>query len=133
MNPRGDLETDIYSLDLADGGFLTITDTMLPPDLNVESGATELLDSSVSRIVQSASGKLHYTRDVVVAGYTAREFEADVPTAAVAGGGRLRARVLLAGTRLYEVIGVVPNRRTADSELSHFLDSFTLREPRRTN
>lgn len=131
-NPRGNLETDIYSLDLAGGGFLTITDAVLPPGLNLDADATETFESSIARIVESASGRVLYSRDVTISGYAAREVDVDVPTSVVEGGGRLRARVVLAGPRLYELIGVVPNRRTAEVELAHFLDSFTLREPRKT-
>lgn len=130
-NPRGNLETDIYSMDLAGGGFLTITDAVLPPGLNLEADATETLESSLARIVESASGRVLYSRDVTISGYRAREVDVDVPTSVVDGGGRLRARVVLAGPRLYELIGVVPNRRTAEVELAHFLDSFSLREPRK--
>ncbi len=131
-NPRGNLETDIYSLDLAGGGFLTITDAVLPPGLNLEAGAAEMLESSLARIVESASGRVLYSRDVTISGYAAREVDVEVPTSVVEGGGRLRARVVLAGPRLYEHIGVLPNRRTAEVELAHFLDSFTLREARKT-
>ena len=130
-NPRGNLPTDIYSLDLADGGFLTITDAVLPSGLNLEAGAQEMLDSSIDRIVESASGRMLYTREVTISGYTAREVDVDVPTSVVNGGGRLRARVVLAGPRLYEIVGVLPNRKTAEVELAHFLESFTLREPRK--
>lgn len=133
MNPRGNIETDIYSLDLAEGGFLTITDGVMPPGIDIESGAKEIIDSSVGRIVESASARVRYTRDITIAGYAAREIDAEVPTAAVPGGGRLRARVVLVGTRLYELIGIVPNRQTAEAELDHFLNSFTLREVRKTN
>ena len=131
-NPGGNLETDIYSLDLAGGGFLTITDAVLPSGLDLEAGSAEMLESSMARIVESASGRLLYSRDVTISGYAAREVDVEVPTSVVEGGGRLRARVVLAGPRMYELIGVVPKRRTAEVELAHFLDSFTLRVPRKT-
>ena len=130
-NPRGNLETDIYSLDLAGGGFLTITDSVLPPGLNLEADAAETLESSLARIVESASGRVLYARDVTISGYPAREVDVEVPTSVIEGGGRLRARAVRAGPRLYELIGVVPNRRTAEVELAHFLDSFTLRDQRK--
>ena len=131
-NPGGNLETDIYSLDLAGGGFLTITDAVLPSGLDLEAGSAEMLESSMARIVESASGRLLYSRDVTISGYAAREVDVEVPTSIIEGGGRLRARVVLAGPRMYELIGVVPKRRTAEVELAHFLDSFTIRAPRKT-
>lgn len=122
--PTGDLETDVYSLDLPDQGFITITDTVMPLGANGRTGVADILKSSVGRIVESSSGQVVYNRDVVVAGYPGREVEVDVPTAAVESGGRLRARSVVVGTHLYELICVMPNRLTANEEFNHFLDSF---------
>lgn len=127
-NPRGNLETDIYTLDVPGGGFYTVTDAVMPPGLDLTSGLDEILDSSADRIVESASGRLLYKRNVSVAGYAGREVEVEIPSAAVEGGGRLRARVVLVGERLYELIAVTPDRRSADAEREYFLDSFTIRK-----
>lgn len=126
----GDLETDVYALDFPDGGFVTITDTVVPLGMNARDGAGAIVDNSVDRIIASASGQQVYNRGVVVAGYAGREIELDLPTAVVETGGRLRARVFVAGTHLFELICVVPNRLSANDELNHFLDSFALRQAR---
>lgn len=125
--PAGDFETDVFALDLPDGGFITITDTAIPFGSGGNSNAGGILDSSVARIVESASGHIVYTRDVIVSGFAGKEVEVDVPTAAIASGGRLRARTVVAGSHLYELICVLPNRLTANEEMNHFLDSFVLR------
>ena len=118
------VESDVYVVELPDGGFFTVVESTLPRNIDDKGGAGEILESSCARLVESASGTELGRKEITLGPHKGREVEATVPDSEVPGGGSLRARVYLARPRLFEVIVIVPRGDVQSSSVTKFLDSF---------
>lgn len=125
-NPNGAVETNVYTYDKPEGGFYSVVDSTLPSRPSSDQEAAAVLDSACDRVVGSASARQTERQVIFISGNAGRQVTAEVPESAVAGGAALRARVYLVGTKLYEVIAVVP-KAEADAA-ARFLDSFEVNQ-----
>jgi hypothetical protein len=84
----------------------------------------ELLAAARDALVRNIGGRITAEREVSVDGASGQEFYAD---GSMGGQSmRLAARVLVSGTRFYQVVCVGRTERMADADLALFLDSFHL-------
>jgi hypothetical protein len=128
-NESGSFEMNVYTLVLDGGGFFTVAESKLPPNVDTKDGADAVLDSACDRVVASASARLVAKQTIFLSGHAGRQIEANVPESAVAGGATLRGRVYLVGGRLYELAAVVPRPAASAAATNRFLDSFEVKEP----
>lgn len=91
--------------------------------------AEAVLAAARDDVVAQARGKLGEDRPVTSGDVPGREFRFEIPRQVAAGGAVGRARVFLAGKRVYEVVAV---QSTADATVDpggpgRFLDSFRIK------
>lgn len=127
-NESGTLETNVYTYVLPDGGFYTVVDAALPQNFDAKQGTAVALDSACDQVAGSADARLVSKEKVFLGRHEGRQIEAEVPESAVAGGGIMRGRIYLAGSRLYEVVAVVPKAAASSPSIARFLDSFEVKE-----
>jgi hypothetical protein len=122
----GGIPSWLFTVESANGAYtVSVIDIPLPPE-KITAGSDELLDEAKSDLLRSVNGTQTKGSSVTLAGkYPGRAFTA---TAAGRRPGVMRARVYLAGTRLYKV-RVYGTEEFANSDAATaFLESFMVLE-----
>lgn len=90
-----------------------------------------MLKAARDDVLAQVKGKLGVETPIDVGGLPGREFSFEVPRQYVAGGAVGRARVVLGGQVIYEVVAVEPAASTAQKgvDLNGFLKSFRIIGP----
>jgi len=79
----------------------------------------QMLDAARDGVVQKVNGKLEYEKALDFHGNTGIEIEIKVPKKAT-----IKARVILIGNRLYNLMAVSESKRTLNKNCPKFFDSF---------
>lgn len=118
---QGPREVQVYSVNDKQTSF-SIAVSTLPKEESSNVGPAATLDGARDGAVANTQGKLLSELIIDVNGHPGRELEI-----AVAGGkGTIRARVLLVGNRLYQVLVVTPADESYAPKVRRFLESVKL-------
>jgi hypothetical protein len=93
----------------------------IPPDY---ARNAELLAAARDALVRNIDGRIASTREIAIDGVAGEEFEADGKVGAQPM--RLAARVLIGGSRFYQVVYVGRDGKLAEADAKLFLGSFRL-------
>lgn len=122
----GAVETHLFTAEAKDPfGLYSVGYTDYPPDVIARTTPDAMLDGAIEGAVRNVSGEVLASRTITVGGHPGRHVEATVPKL---DNGRMAARYILAGDRLYVVMMVTHDDR-ALAGANGWLESFELTTP----
>ena len=90
-------------------------------------GPEAALEAAGEELAATSRGEVKEAAEASMGGGPGKELRIEVPGKVVAGGAVTRARILIVGGRLYEVVATVPTAKEAEmaEDVGRFFDSFT--------
>jgi hypothetical protein len=113
---------NIYGVQQGDRSFV-VSYHEYAPDVIKRTTADRLLAGAEQNTAEAIKGTVRADRNMVVGGHQAREVVIDK------GAQTMKARYLLAGSRLYQVVFLGAKGAESGPDATKFLDSFRLTTP----
>jgi hypothetical protein len=124
--PDGSIPSKLFTVSSPGGAYTVRAYNLVVEPEQAAKQQSELLDEAKRDLIRSVGGTETWGESVALGGrYAGRSFTA---TTAAPKAGVLRARVYLAGTRLYKVSAFGPPGFADAPAATAFLDSFTVTE-----
>lgn len=121
--PAGALTMTLYSFSLKQGTMGVAYTDYPAAALAAEHGRAQL-DAARDALLRNIGGSVHTEEDVSIGGFSGRQILAE--GRAGTGGTLLKARFVVAGSRLYQIAYVGARDGTAMADVDMFLASFKL-------
>lgn len=119
-----DGSTDVTFYNATDNQIVyTVAVSEYTPEHIQEVGPAKFLDTARDGAVANTHGKLQSESPVDVHGNPGR----DIKIAATGGKGAFRCKLILAGSRLYQIIVASPSSDADSADVKRFLNSFSLK------
>jgi hypothetical protein len=117
----GSIEMKMYGVSQRQTAF-SVAVADYPPDQVKQLGPVTILDGARDGAVATTQGKLLSELIIDMAGNPGREVKIGI----AGGKATVRAKILLVGNRLYQIIAVTPMEDSYAPQVRRFLDSFRL-------
>lgn len=118
---KGDITVYMYTVRIGDTDYI-IAYSDYPDELIQTPGVQGFLDEVRNNAVNNTKGKLLSEESIELNGNPGRSLRVESPD----GTGIAQARMLLVGTRLYQVFAASQKENADSPDIQRFLNSFTL-------